>query len=110
MEKFIHKLHQENWNSAYSEDNVNIANSNCIEISSKHYNENCPIQKILSRNIKKDKPWLTSGLKHACRKKKCLYKKFLKDRTLYNEQQYKTYKNKLTSILRYCEKNFSVIY
>ena len=32
--------------------------------------------------------------------------KFLKDRTLYNEQEYKTYKNKLTSILRYCEKNY----
>ena len=32
--------------------------------------------------------------------------KFLKDRTLYNEQEYKTYKNKLASILRYCEKNY----
>ena len=32
--------------------------------------------------------------------------KFLKDRTLYNEQEYKTLKNKLTSILRYCENNY----
>ena len=54
MEKFIHKLNQENWNSVYSEDNVNIAYSNFMEIFSKHCNENCPIQKILSMNIKKD--------------------------------------------------------
>ena len=53
MEKFIHKLNQENWNSVYSEDNVNIAYSHFMEISLKHYNENCPIQKILSKNIKK---------------------------------------------------------
>ena len=32
--------------------------------------------------------------------------KFLKHRTLYNEQEYKTYKKNLTSILRYCEKNY----
>ena len=106
MEKFIHKFNQENWNSVYSEDNLNNANSNFIEIFSRHYNENFPIQKILSRNIKKDKPWLTSGLRHACRKKKCLHIKFLIDRTLCNEQQYKTYKNKLSSILRYCENNY----
>ena len=76
--------------TVYSEDNANIAYGNFIQIFSKHYNENCPLQKILSMNIKKDKPWLTSGLKHACRKKKCLYIKCLRDRTLYNEQQYKT--------------------
>ena len=56
MEKFIYKLNQGNWNSLYSKDNVNIAYSNFIGISSKHYNENCPIQKILFKNIKKDKP------------------------------------------------------
>ena len=32
--------------------------------------------------------------------------KFPKDRTLYNEQQYTTYKEMLTSLLRYCEKNY----
>ena len=57
MEKFIHKLNQENWNSIYSEDNVNIAYSNFMEIFSKHYNENCPIQKILSKNITQKRPW-----------------------------------------------------
>ena len=61
MEKIIHKFNQENWNSVYSEDNVNIAYSNFMEIFPKHYYDNCPIKKILPMNMKKDKPWLTSG-------------------------------------------------
>ena len=70
MVECMYKLNQEYWNSVYSEDNANITHSNLIELFSKHYNENCPIQKILFKNIKKDKPWLTSGLKHAHTKKK----------------------------------------
>ena len=92
-------MNQENCNSVYSEDNANIAYDNFMEIFSKHYNENYPIQKIVFKNIKKDKPLLTSGLKHACRYEKYLYVIFLKDRPSYNEQRYTTYINKLTSIL-----------
>ena len=51
IEKFIHRLNQENWNSVNSEFNVDIAHSNFMVIFSEHYNENCPIQKILSKNI-----------------------------------------------------------
>ena len=90
MEKFMHQLNDENWNSVCREYNANIANSNFMKIFSKHYNENCPIQQIVSWNIKKHNPWVTSGLKHACRNKKCIYMEFLIDITLCDEQQYKT--------------------
>ena len=39
-------------------------------------------------------------------KKKLLYKRFLTSRSSMSEIRYKTYKNKLTSILRYCEKQY----
>ena len=55
MKKIIHKLNQENWNSVYSEDNVNIAYSNFMEIFSKHYNENCPIYKRFILRISRKK-------------------------------------------------------
>ena len=48
------------------------------------------------------KPWFTKGLRNACRKKNCLYKK---TRTDTAEMKYKAYKNKLTSVLGNCEKN-----
>ena len=50
---------------------------------------------------------MTSGLKNACKKKNLLYKMFLKSRSKQSEDKYKTYKNKLTTILRKCEKNYN---
>ena len=47
MEKY--KLNKENWNSVYREGNVNIA----YKIYLQHYNEMCPIQKILLKKRKK---------------------------------------------------------
>ena len=49
----------------------------------------------------------SSGLKHACKKINLLYKYFLKSRSKQSEDKYKTYKNKLTTILRTCEKNYN---
>ena len=36
-----------------------------------------------------------------------MYKMFLKSRSKQSEDKYKTYKNKLTTILRKCEKNYN---
>ena len=49
---------------------------------------------------------MTSRLKNACKKKNILYKRFLKSRSEVAEIRYKSYKNKLTSILRQCEKEY----
>ena len=40
------------------------------------------------------------------KKKNLLYKRFLTSRSSMSEIRYKTYKNKLTSTLRYCEKQY----
>lgn len=47
-----------------------------------------------------EKPWLTKGIVRAINKKNRLYQRFLKHRTKSAENQYKTYKNKLISIIR----------
>ena len=47
----------------------------------------------------------SKGLPNACRKKTCIYKQFLQNRTDTAEMKYKAYKNKLISILRNCEKH-----
>ena len=39
-------------------------------------------------------------------RKKNLYRDFLRKRTNKSEMKYKAYKNKLTSILRFCEKRY----
>ncbi len=47
-----------------------------------------------------DKPRMTHSLKQACKKKKLLYRQFLKKRSVASEERYKQYKNKLTGILK----------
>ena len=40
------------------------------------------------------------------KKKKTLYKRFLKNRIVESERKYKSYKNKLTNIKRFCEQEY----
>ena len=90
-------------------DDVNVAYTNFIETFSKLYNLHCPVKKARAKGISK-KPWIINGLKNACRKKNDLYMSFLRERTQTSECRYKTYKNKLTFILRLAEKAYYTIY
>ena len=70
------------------------------------YEVSFPVRTISRKGKRQHKPWMTSGLKNACKKKNILYKRFLKSRSEVAEVRYKSYKNKLTSILRQCEKDY----
>ena len=73
---------------------------------SKQYNICCPMKTVRNSITRRDKPWITNGLKNACHKKNRLYKLFLCSRSRTAEGKYKTYKNQLTSILRTAEKEY----
>ena len=73
-------------------DDVNVAYINFIETFSKLFNLHCPVKKAHAKSIYK-KPWITNGLKNACRKKNGLYRSFLRERTHTSEYRYKTYTN-----------------
>ena len=65
----------------------------------------------MSRKRAKDKPWITSGLKSSI-KKKHIYRRFLLDKSDKSHMEYKTYNNKLRTIIReaeisYCKKLFN---
>ena len=92
---FCHDLEQQNWDSVIQTDDVNQS-----------YNSFCPVKRIIIKNNKYDKPWITPGLKNARKQKNTLYRRFLKCRSKKAEDRYKSYKNKLTGILRYCEKDY----
>ena len=69
---------------------------------------NIALSKKICPNVNgnKIKPWFTTGLRNACKKKNNLYRKFLQCRTKSAEERYKVYKNKLTTILRNSEKMY----
>ena len=69
------------------------------------FNKHCPAEKVTQKSFEEKKNWFTNGLKRACTKKNWLYKAFIVLRFAEAEKKYKTYKNKLTSILRSTEKS-----
>ena len=104
----IESLKQEKWDNVLQTDDVNLVYTNFVSRFSTLYNHHCPVEKVIINQACKKKPWFRNGLKNACRKKNVLYRTFLRDRTQTAESPYKTYKNKLISILRLAEKHIRV--
>ena len=102
----INDLVNADWKEIYDSDDINCMYNTFTEIITELYQSNCPIIYEKVKRKRPDKPWMTNGLKNACRKKNLLYKEFLKTRTIVSEEKYKKYKNKLTAILRRCEKQY----
>ena len=57
-------------------------------------------KKMKAERLKLRKPWFTKGLAKSVKKKNMLYKRFLNNPSSFNENAYKSFKNKLTHSLR----------
>ena len=103
----MHKFKETNWNEILASEDVNYMYDTFTAMLRNIYNTTCPVTVTKQKLVRKipDKPWMTNSLKQACKKKNLLYRQFLKKRSVASEERYKRYKNKLTGILRYCEKN-----
>ena len=75
----------------------------------KIYNRELP---VINKNIrtysKNHKPWVTAGILKSIHHKHNLYKRFVQNKDSKSESKYKTYKNKLTRIIRIAEKMYYV--
>ena len=67
------------------------------------YDESFPLVRVKTQ-YRNRLPWLSKGMKESIKLKNKLYGISLKHPTFYNINRYKTYKNKLTSILKQEEK------
>ena len=95
------ELTNHDWNSVFRNNNANDAYDTFIQTVQKCFEKHCPPKLIKTKNKISSKPWITKGLRNACKKQKVF---FLKNRTKDNETKYKVYKNKLTSIKSHCKK------
>ena len=106
LQSFINTLANMKWEVILNNEDVNFTYTKLIEIFANTCESSFPVRKLSRKTKRQHKPWMTPGLKNACKKKNVLYKRFLKARSDAAEVRYKKYKNKLTSILRYCEKQY----
>ena len=104
MSKLKSDLTDHNWDNVRQCESANDAYDSFINTVQECFDINCPLRKTKAKHTFINKPWLTKGLVNACKKQKTLYKRFLKNKTIENESKYKVYKNKLTSVKRFCEK------
>ena len=99
------ELNSTDWSSIYETQDTNKAYNIFIEqiqlVCNKHY----PLKRVNGKKVI-NKPWVTKGILKAHKKQKVLYKRFMMNRTAAYKAKYKIYRNKLTNIKRFCEKNY----
>ena len=100
--KFKESLSNIDWTNELKCKTVDEAMSFFYQTITKAYNKSFPILK-LSRKRAKGKPWITSGLKSSIKKKHILYRRFFLDKSDKSHMEYKTYNNKLRTIIREAE-------
>ena len=69
------------------------------------YDKYFPKQKIKVKSKDLQSPWVTKGIKKSSKKKQRLYQKFLKNRNVKNETEYKSYKKLFETIKKRSKKN-----
>ena len=103
----IQELANLSWDNVLLEEDTNMAYDKFMVEFMRSFIKCCPLRDIgKKQNEISKKPWLSRGLINACHKKNYLYRQFLKHRTITTENRYKTYKNKLTAILRKEKKKY----
>ena len=77
-------LDHENWMVYFPQIMLILHLKISMRFFSMHYNNCCPIKRIKIKKYKNDKPWISKGLKCACKKKKKLYSNFIENRSTHN--------------------------
>jgi hypothetical protein len=102
---FVERMEQIEWTQVYNNPDCQSAYSGFHKIVSSTFSDSFPLVTLRSRY--RDKlPWLTPQLRHLIKRKNKLYKRSLKNPTLYNLNVYKQLKRKLNNDLRLAEKNY----
>ena len=104
ISKFLFLLHSELWEDVYNYDSPDVSYNNFIKCFLKNFNICFP--KICFRPSTNGKKWITPAIKQACLTKNKLYKRYLRHRTDVHLQEYKIYRNRLTSVIRTAQKTY----
>lgn len=96
-----------NWPNILTNDNVNKDYDLFINKFQKIYDTVMPpTSKTIKCYSNIYKPWITYAISKSIRRKNRLYKNYLQNRNPQTLSKYKTYKNKLTNIIRAAERNY----
>ena len=107
LDVFAHKIKSFDWQSTLSRNNPPESYESFFKEFFEIYDYYFPLKKYKSKNIKRDNNlWISRGLMKSSKTKEKLCKKFIKNPTKNNEQNYKKYRNKLNHLIRIAKKNY----
>ena len=98
------ELAQEEWQDVYDENEVNKSYDNFINKLLFYYNKHIPLIPNTTRKNERKMPWITKGILHSIHARNRLYKIFLRHPTVLNKENYKRYRNLLTTLIRLSRK------
>ena len=105
IESFKSDLAIEEWLDVFHESNSNIAYTNFNKKLQTYYEKNFPLISPVKKK-KAKMPWITKALLRSIHTRNKLYKAYLKNPSIQNKNKYKTYRNRLTNIIRASRKSF----
>jgi hypothetical protein len=103
--KFKEALINADWKEFYETNDAEKALEIFYKIYNSAFNKSFPL-KILSRKRAKDKKWITAGIRKSIGTKDKLYQKSLLNPTIANINNFKAYRNKLTTCIRTMENTY----
>lgn len=104
LNKLKTSLEKQDWSTVMQIENTHKAYNAFTNVFMKCYNECIPITEKC-HNVR-HKAWVTSALLNSIKRKNKLYVQYCKNRCSVTEARYKSYKNKLTQLLRKAEKDY----
>ena len=106
IDSFRENLSRVDWSHVFNNDNANEAYNIFLSTFLRIYD--CTFQKEIFEIKAKTRrsPWMTKGLIRSSKIKQRLYNKLLKNRSVNNEDRYKTYKNLFEKLKRAAKKHY----
>ena len=88
------------WSKVYDCIEAETAYNTFLDQFTALYNHHFPLVTKVVRKGEKNQSWMTQGILKSCKFKYRLYKRFLRNPTVANEQRYKRFRNRLTQVIR----------
>ena len=99
----------ETWQDVYNEIHADNAFNKFYDVFLQYFETCFPKTTNRKGNIdNSSKSWITSAIENSCKTKQKLYKRYVRNRTNENFEAYKTFRNRLTSVVR-CAKNYTIM-
>ena len=94
------------WNDVLSSTSTNTSFSYFSKKIQNIFDKVCPLSEVKVKPKELQNSWMTNGLKKSSKRKQKLYNKFLKSRSIVDENNYKNYKNLFQKLLKKSKSNY----